>query len=61
MIVDPFNENTAITKDGKLAGAVRFGKLENPDAPTVAEVAEMPIIGYAEAWFGEVAEDETLA
>lgn len=58
MIVDPFNENTAITKDGKLAGAVRFGKLEDSNAPTAAEVMAMPIIGYAEVGFGEVAGDE---
>lgn len=45
VIIDPTNENVAIV-DGRLAGSVRAGKLDDPKAPTVTELDAMPIIGY---------------
>lgn len=46
MVIDPVDGNTAIDTEGALLYAVRAGTLKNPDAPTLAELNAMPIVGY---------------
>lgn len=47
-IVDPANENMAIDQDGTLMGAVRMLPIKDGAIPpTVEELQDAPIFGYA--------------
>lgn len=48
MIIDPDSDNYAILDDGRLGIAFRLVDVENPEAPTMAEVTAGKIIGYGE-------------
>jgi len=51
-VVDPTDENVAILNDGQIGIAVRLVAIENPEAPTVAELnAASSIIGYGSFTF----------
>ena len=46
-VIDPTDENVAITRDGNVGYALRSAShIEDPSAPTLDELKGAPIIGY---------------
>lgn len=47
LIIDPTDDSHAIGNDGSLLDAVRFLPAGSPMPPTVAELRQAPVLGYA--------------